>query len=118
MIKSIHMLFILLSISSFLSRIFLAEFKPQLLQLKFIKIAPHVIDTLLILSGLTLVFQGNWLAGDYGWIISKFIVLLAYVGFGVGAMHSHGIRRWSLFTAALTCFGYIIYIAISKHGFI
>jgi len=118
MIKSIHLLFILLSISSFLSRIFLAEFKPQLLQIKFIKIAPHVIDTLLILSGLTLVFQSNWLAGDYGWIISKFIVLVAYVGLGVAAMHSHGIRRWSFFTAALSCFGYIIYIAVSKHGFI
>ncbi len=108
MIKSQHMLFILLSISSFIIRIMLAEFKPALLQAKIAKIAPHVIDTLLILTGLTLVFQGNWLAGEYGWIISKIIILLAYIGLGIGAMRSTGMKRWSYFAGALACFGYML----------
>ena len=118
MLKSIHMLFILLSVGSFISRIMLAQFKPDILRAKVLKIAPHVIDTILLLSGIALVFQGNWMAGEYGWIISKLIMLFAYIGFGVMAMRSTGIKRWSAFVLALACFGYIISIAITKHGFI
>ena len=118
MLKSIHMLFILLSVGSFISRIMLAQFKPEILRAKVQKIAPHVIDTILLLSGIGLVFQGNWMAGEYGWIISKLVMLIAYIGFGVMAMRSIGIKRWVAFVLALTCFGYILSIAITKHGFI
>ena len=118
MIKSIHMLFILLSVGSFISRIMLAEFKPEILHAKVLKIAPHVIDTILLLSGITLVFQGNWMTGEYGWIMTKLVMLIAYIGFGVVAMRSTGIKRWGAFVLALTCFGYIISVAVTKHGFI
>ncbi len=118
MIKSIHMLFILLSVGSFISRIMLAEFKPEILYAKVLKIAPHVIDTILLLSGITLVFQGNWMAGEYGWIMTKLVMLIAYIGFGIMAMRSTGIKRWGAFVLALACFGYIISVAVTKHGFI
>lgn len=118
MIKSIHMLFILLSVGSFITRIMLAEFKPDILRAKVLKIAPHVIDTILLLSGITLVFQGNWMAGEYGWIMTKLVMLIAYIGFGVMAMRSTGIKRWGAFVLALACFGYIISVAVTKHGFI
>ena len=112
------MLFILLSVGSFIARIMLAEFKPDILSAKAVKIAPHVIDTLLLLSGITLVFSGNWMAGEYGWIITKVMMLIAYIGFGVMAMRSTGIKRWIGFVLALACFGYIISVAVTKHGFI
>ncbi len=118
MIKHIHLLFIVLTISSFIIRILLAEFKPEILSKKILKIAPHIIDTILLLSGIALVFQGNWMAGEYGWIISKFIMLIAYIGFGVMAMRSSGIKRWLAFAGALGAFAYILSVAISKHGFI
>ena len=118
MIKSIHMLFILLSVGSFITRIMLAEFKPDILRAKVLKIAPHVIDTILLLSGITLVFQGNWMAGEYGWIMTKLVMLIAYIGFGVMAMRSTGLKRWGAFVLALACFGYIISVAVTKHGFI
>ncbi len=118
MIKHIHLLFIVLTISSFIIRILLAEFKPEILSAKVLKIAPHVIDTILLLSGIALVFQGNWMAGEHGWILSKFVMLLVYVGLGVMAMRSSGIKRWIAFVGALAVFGYILSVAISKHGFI
>ena len=118
MLKSIHMLFILLSVSGFIARIMLVQFKPDWLQPKIAKIAPHVIDTVLLLSGVALIFQGNWLAGEFGWIVTKFIMLLVYIGFGVIAMRGTGIIRWGAFVAALACFGYILSVAITKHGFI
>ncbi len=118
MIKSIHLIFIFSSFISFTGRMALSVLKPSLLQNKFLKIAPHVIDTLLLLSGITLVFQGNWLNGEFGWIISKLILLLGYVAFGVMAMRFSGIKRWIAFTAAISCFIAIFITAITKNGFI
>lgn len=118
MLKDTHMLFILLSVGSFIARIMLVQFKPAWLQPKIAKIAPHVIDTILLLSGIGLVFQGNWMAGEYGWILTKLVMLIAYIGLGVVAMRSVGIKRWGAFVLALVCFGYIISVAVTKHGFI
>lgn len=118
MIKLIHFIFILTSFASFLSRFSLSVFKPEWLQNKIIKIAPHVIDTLLLISGITLVIQGNWLAGEFGWILSKLILLICYILFAVMAMRLKGIKRWITFFAAIACYVYIFIIAISKHGFI
>lgn len=118
MLKSIHMLFILLSVGSFISRVVLAEFKPELLRAKILKIMPHVIDTILLLTGVSLVFQGNWMAGEFGWILTKLVMLVAYIGFGVVAMRSVNMRRWGAFVIALACFGYILSVAITKQGFI
>ncbi len=118
MLKSIHMLFILLSVSSFITRVMLAQFKPDLLRIKVLKIAPHVIDTILLLSGIALVFQGNWMAGELGWILTKLVMLIAYIGLGIMAMRSADFMRLSAFILALACFGYIISVAVTKHGFI
>lgn len=118
MLKFFHIVFIFGSLGSFTGRVALAQLKPELLQGNLFKVAPHVIDTLLLLSGIALVIQGNWLEGDYGWIVSKFIVLLFYVLFGVITMRSSGNKRWLAFAAAIACFAYIFVVAISKQGFI
>lgn len=118
MIKLIHFIFILTSLASFISRIALSVIKPEILQNKIIKIAPHVIDTILLISGITLVLQGNWLEGEFGWIISKFILLLGYIILGVMAMRLGGAKRWVAFLAAIACYVSIFIIAITKNGFI
>jgi uncharacterized membrane protein SirB2 len=117
MLKVLHSLFIFASVGSFIGRFALTYIKPELLQQRWLKIAPHIIDTFLLLSGLALVFQGNWLNGEYGWIISKLILLIAYIVCGVVAMRSSGPRRWLAFIAAMLCFAAILAVAISKHGF-
>ena len=118
MIKLIHIVFVFMSFASFISRVTLLQLKPEVLQNKMVKIAPHIIDTLLLLSGITLVIHGNWLSGEYGWIISKIIVLILYIVFGVITMRTTGSKRWLAFAASVGCFVYIFVVAISKHGFI
>ncbi|MCX7087203.1 MAG: SirB2 family protein [Methylococcales bacterium] len=118
MLKTLHVIFIFSSLASFVARVALSEFKPEVLQHKLSKIAPHVIDTLLLVSGVALILQGNWLSGEFGWIISKFLILLAYIGLGVVCMHNRGAKRWLAFSGALACFVTIFIIAITKHGFI
>ncbi|GAB4259139.1 MAG: SirB2 family protein [Methylomicrobium sp.] len=116
MIKHLHMLFVALSIISFTGRIIASEINPTVLSAKWVKIAPHVIDTLLLVSGISLVFVGNWLSSDYGWIIAKITALLGYIGLGVVAMRSSGQRRWLAFAGAIVCFVYIALVAVNKQA--
>ncbi|MGR9116548.1 MAG: SirB2 family protein [Gammaproteobacteria bacterium] len=116
MIKHIHMLMVVLSFSGFAGRVILAEINPHVLKSKWIKIVPHIIDTLLLLSGVALVFIGSWLSADYSWIIAKFIALLVYIGLGVLALRSQGKIRWVAFTCAVLCFLYIARVAVSKQA--
>jgi len=117
MIKIIHLTFILLSIFSFVGRVILSETHPAILKQKAFKIAPHVIDTLLLVSGITLVFQGGWLSTDYGWIIAKMVALLGYIGLGVVVMRNRGTVRWLAFVGAMVCFVYIGIVAVTKNAF-
>lgn len=119
MIKFLHLIFILLSISSFIARVFFAHTNPTLLEQKWIKIGPHIINGLLLMTGGILVFQGSWLAaGQYGWIITKLIALLGYVGLGMVAIKNEGSLRWKAFAGAVACFIFIVAVAISKQPFL
>lgn len=118
MIKFIHLTFILLSLSSFVGRVYLAEKRPEMMEQKWIKIGPHILNSLLLITGFALVFQGSWLSGEYGWIVAKLIALVAYVGLGIVAIKSQGDLRWKAFAGAIACFVYIAAVAVSKNIFI
>jgi uncharacterized membrane protein SirB2 len=115
MIKAFHLTFVLMSIFSFVGRVILSETYPLILKQKLFKIAPHIIDTLLLLSGIVLVFQGQWLSTEYAWIIAKLFALIGYIGLGVMVMHSRGTNRWLAFVGAMTCFVYIGIVAVTKN---
>ncbi len=118
MIKLIHLVFILTSFISFSGRFVLSFFKPEILQNRIVKIGPHVIDTVLLISGVALVLQGGWLEGEFGWIVSKLILLVGYIIFGVIAMRAKANgMRWIAFFAAMLCYGGVFIIAITKKGF-
>jgi uncharacterized membrane protein SirB2 len=93
----------------------LSEFKSEFLQQKWIKIAPHVVDTLLIVSGITLVIQGSWLSTQPDWLVGKLLVLCVYIGLGILTMRKQGTTRWLAFTATVACYIYIMVVAISKN---
>ncbi|MGZ8903671.1 MAG: SirB2 family protein [Methylobacter sp.] len=114
MIKIFHLTFVLISIFSFTGRIILSEIQPEILKRKALKIAPHIIDTLLLISGLILAIQGQWSSGEHGWIIGKLFGLVAYIGLGVAAMRNRGTVRWLAFAGAIACFAYIGIVAVTK----
>lgn len=115
MIKIFHLSFILMSIISFVGKVIISETHPLMLKQKLFKIAPHVIDSGLLLSGILLVFQGQWLSTEHGWIIAKLLALLGYIGLGIVVMRHRGTIRWLAFTAAMLCFVYIGIVAATKN---
>ena len=118
MLKHLHLLLVALVFISFLSRVILAEWNPQQLQNKWLKIGPHVIDSLLLLSGIALIVQGNWLAGDYDWLVVKITLVIIYIGLGMLAMRKQHLSRWLATGTAIACLLLIGKIAVGKKIFL
>jgi len=52
---------------------------------RFVKIAPHVIDTVLLVTAIALAVMGPWNPLHHPWLLGKIIALLVYIGFGMMA---------------------------------
>ncbi len=114
MLKHLHLLFVALVVVLFFGRVYLAQFKPEMLANKWLKIGPHVLAGLLLLSGIALVFQGNWLSGEYGWIVLKLLLMFAFIGFGMLTLKQQGEKRWYALAGAVFCLAYIFKLAFTK----
>ncbi|MFT4631445.1 MAG: putative membrane protein SirB2 [Candidatus Pseudothioglobus sp.] len=112
----VHLTCVMLSISFFLVRGVWMLTDSSMLAYKFTKIAPHVIDTLLLGSAITLLF----IIGQYPfinhWLTAKLIGLVVYIVLGTIAIKrgkTKGQRSVAL-VAALITFGYILSVAIRR----
>ncbi|MBB5213457.1 SirB2 family protein [Parapusillimonas granuli] len=113
LIKHVHMTAAGLSIVFFLVRAFWSIQGSALLQNRLVKTLPHVIDTVLLLAGVTLAAM---IGPEQPWILVKIIALLAYIGVGTIAI-KRGKTRTARATAALVAvaiFAYIVGVAMTK----
>lgn len=88
------------------------------LQQRWVKVVPHVVDTVLLASAIALVW---WLGGletlrTQSWLVAKIVALLAYIVLGSLALKHGGTRRIRIaaFIAAITVFAYIVSVAVAK----
>ena len=113
MIKTLHFTLAFLTVAGFVIRAGWAYTAPDMLQQKWVRIAPHVIDSLLLILGAVLAFSlpdGPWQA----WLGAKLLALLAYIGFGVMTLRGKGILRHIGVVGALTSAGYIFMVAFNR----
>lgn len=110
-LKHLHALTVVISISLFLLRGWWRFTTPERLSARWIKIAPHSNDTVLLAAAIGMLFAGDLNPLDHPWLMGKIALLLAYIGLG-----SIALKRGSkpAFVAALSCFGGIVYLAVSK----
>ena len=115
-IKSIHVLCALLSISGFIYRGFLKLNNPDKLAKKWLKISPHIIDTILLLSAIYLVFASQYYPTLFNWVTVKIIALVLYIILGLLTLRFCKTRTGVLvsFILAVTTFAYIIFVARTK----
>jgi len=114
-IKLVHTGAAALSISLFALRGAWMLRSPQRLRQRWVRITPHVIDTVLLASALWLAWQMG-AAGTQGWLWAKVVALLVYIVLGTLALKRGRIRgvRLVAFAAAIATFGYIVSVAIAK----
>ncbi|MFN6970865.1 MAG: SirB2 family protein [Rheinheimera sp.] len=83
--KHTHLLMVAISLSLLILRFVLSLRGSGLLQHKFLKVAPHVVDTLLLLSAVGLMVSISQYPFVNPWLTEKLIGVLAYIGLGVMA---------------------------------
>jgi len=104
------------TISGFILRGYWMMQRSDKLQLKIVRIAPHIIDTLFLLSGFALLWVLQLNALSQPWLLAKFTGLIGYIILGAFALKRGSTMqiRVIAFTAALALFAYIIGVAVSK----
>jgi uncharacterized membrane protein SirB2 len=87
-----------------------------LLQQHWVRIAPHVVDTLLLASALTLAVWSSQYPFAQNWLSAKVIALLVYIVLGAIALKRGRTRtvRAAAFVGALATFGYIVAVAVTR----
>lgn len=114
-LKHSHMLFIALSVSFLAVRFLLSLKAPALLQKKFFKIAPHVVDTFLLLTAIGLMVIIQQYPFQAPWLTEKVFGLFAYIGLAVMALKGRTLLiRWLAFFGALSWLVLVARVAITK----
>jgi len=88
----------------------------DLLQRKWTKRVPPVIDTILLTSAIVLAVTIHQYPFVHAWLTAKVVALLFYIALGMLAL-TYGktkTKRISAWLAAQLCFFYIVAVAITK----
>jgi uncharacterized membrane protein SirB2 len=118
-LKHLHMTLALLTFISFFIRGIWMWRSSPLLHKRLVKILPHIIDTLLLISAFVLAFHLRLTPGENPWLMAKIVALVIYIGLGVVAFrHSQTNARKLAWLAALAVFAYIVTVAITKNPLI
>ncbi|MFT7219813.1 MAG: putative membrane protein SirB2 [Candidatus Azotimanducaceae bacterium] len=86
------------------------------LQQKWVRISPHVIDTVLLLSSISLCVISGQYPFVEGWLTVKLIALFAYIGLGVFALKRGKTKaiRSGFFAAAILTFVFMVSVAFTR----
>jgi uncharacterized membrane protein SirB2 len=114
-VKPLHVIFAVVSASFFIVRaLWMLQGSPRL-QLLWVRIAPHAIDTVLLASGVYLANLWNWAT----WILVKLVAVVAYIILSVFALRrgaNETIKRASL-VGALVSVAIVFMIAMVGRAF-
>jgi uncharacterized membrane protein SirB2 len=117
LLKHLHMSCAAMSGTLFLLRgLWMLQDSPQLGR-RWVRTLPHLIDTVLLASAVTLAVWSAQYPLAQPWLTAKVCALLLYIVLGSVALKrgcSKGIRA-AAFLAALATFGYIVAVALSKN---
>ena len=116
LIKSLHMISAIAAISGFILRGYWMMVGSDKLTLKVVRITPHVVDTVFLLSGIALVSVLGLNALTEPWLLAKFAGLIGYIVLGTFAIKRGQTLqiRVIAFVGALSLFAFIVGIALTK----
>lgn len=79
LVKHLHLTAVVLSVLLFLFRFVLLSMKSPMLQKKWLKILPHIVDTILLISAATLIVLIQQYPFVDAWVTEKLLALVMYI---------------------------------------
>ena len=115
-LKSIHQSMAALSFAGFFARGVGMLRDAEWLQARFVRTAPHVVDTVLLASAIALVWTIGLSPFQTPWLMAKIAGLLVYIGLGLVALRLGETKtlRVAAWLAAMVVFAYVVSVAVSK----
>jgi uncharacterized membrane protein SirB2 len=116
-IKHVHLAAVAASFALFFLRGLWMMLDSAQLSRRWVKIVPHVNDTVLLAAGVWLAFELSQAPGASAWLTAKLVALPVYVGLGMLALRPGRSKRLRIgaWLAALVVFGYIVGVALTRN---
>ncbi|MEM7610449.1 MAG: SirB2 family protein [Pseudomonadota bacterium] len=115
-LKNLHILLAAVTLTGFILRGYWALSSSPLRQQRWVRVVPHVIDTVFLLAGVAMVLQLAINPIMTPWLLAKIGGLLGYIVLGSIALRRGRTRRQRLLAllGAVSCFVYIVGVAVHK----
>jgi uncharacterized membrane protein SirB2 len=119
MLKNIHIFSVLISFTLFFIRGLWVMRGSAMMHQKWVKIVPHVNDTILLGTAIALTISIGQYPFVEGWLTAKLLALVAYICLGVEAFRlaKTDMGRAAAWLAALVVFLFIVSVAMTKAPF-
>ena len=116
-VKSLHISAAIVSLSGFAWRGLLMLRESSWLTRRWVRIVPHVIDTVLLGSAIGLAVMSHQFPFTSNWLTAKLLALLGYIGLGMVALRSGRTRRQRAvaLVLALLCVLYLLAVALTRN---
>lgn len=114
--KLLHQTTVALSLAGFVARGLGSFAQAAWVRHRFARTAPHVVDTLLLLSALVMAWMLRLTPSTAPWMAAKIAGMLLYIGLGMLALRPGRplALRLTAWAAALAVFGWIVSVALTK----
>jgi uncharacterized membrane protein SirB2 len=115
-VKLVHQSAVALSFVGFLARGLGMLADSEWIRERVARTLPHIVDTILLLSGVTLAWQLRLSPTASPWLAAKLVGLVVYIGLGMIALRRGRTKRQRTvaWIAALVTFGYIVSVALTR----
>ena len=118
-IKHLHVLTAAISITLFVLRFYWKWRGAAIMQQRWIKIAPHLNDTILFVTGIVLISLTQFypFTVQGAWMTEKLIGVIIYIGLGhvaLGKRARNQMVRATAFMLAMICVYFIVILAVNK----
>lgn len=116
LIKYIHLISVSLSFTGFFLRGLLTFRASPLMNARWIKVLPHVNDTILLTAALSLAFMSEQYPFVAGWVTAKVLGVIAYIILGSLALRAGSSPRTRIvcWLAAMAVFAWIVSVALTR----
>ena len=119
LIKNFHLLTVAITITLFLLRFYWLTTGSALLQRRWVRIAPHINDTFLLLSGALLVLITHFypFTPQGSWLTEKLLAVIIYIALGSVALSRRPRSmptRWVACLVAVVALLLVIKLAMTK----
>jgi uncharacterized membrane protein SirB2 len=119
-LKYLHITCVILSGLGFSLRAWWMLRESPMLKARWVKIFPHVVDTVLLGSALIMAYLSAQYPFEQGWLTAKLFGLLTYIGCGTMALKRGKTRQMRIvfLTLAVISYVYIVSVALTRSPYI